>query len=346
MPVFNSSAFRRSASVAQKAHDARQPRNCILREMAIQIREAALLPLHQFTVSAPSGAIIGVLGEDAAGVSEVLRLATGVALPVEGAVDCSRPARYLGPLDELNLSPVAALAIDHTLSLHDALVRARAAQELERLRRDGATILIASHDVELLKTLCEEIWWVKDGRLAAKGDPREIIDAWQRHIAARHRAKGEGVASPLLPSLRRGDGRARILDLSVFGENGQPASVIRSGETMNVRATVHFERAVPDPVVGVMIRTRIGFEVFGTNTELEKLKLGPCAEGVVLRVTFRIPCNLCPQEYTITAASHDPDGVWHDWMEDAVAFSVADDRYTAGVANLRAEADFEIVTAK
>jgi lipopolysaccharide transport system ATP-binding protein len=29
--------------------------------------------------------------------------------------------------------------------------------------------------------------------------------------------------------------------------------------------------------------------------------------------------------------------VWHDWMEDALAFSVADNRYTAGVANLRAE---------
>ena len=37
-------------------------------------------------------------------------------------------------------------------------------------------------------------------------------------------------------------------------------------------------------------------------------------------------------------ASHDPDGVWHDWLEDAVAFSVTDGRYTAGVANLRATA--------
>jgi len=29
--------------------------------------------------------------------------------------------------------------------------------------------------------------------------------------------------------------------------------------------------------------------------------------------------------------------VWHDWLEDAVAFSVSDSRYTAGVANLRAQ---------
>jgi hypothetical protein len=31
---------------------------------------------------------------------------------------------------------------------------------------------------------------------------------------------------------------------------------------------------VPDPVVGILIRTRIGLNVCGTNTELEKLKFG------------------------------------------------------------------------
>jgi len=46
---------------------------------------------------------------------------------------------------------------------------------------------------------------------------------------------------------------------------------------------------------------------------------------------------LCPQEYTLTVASHDPDGIWHDWLEDAVAFSVSDARFTAGVANLRTQ---------
>jgi Wzt C-terminal domain len=45
---------------------------------------------------------------------------------------------------------------------------------------------------------------------------------------------------------------------------------------------------------------------------------------------------LCPGEYTLTAASHDPDGTAHDWIDNALAFVVTDSRYTAGVANLRA----------
>ncbi len=89
-----------------------------------------------------------------------------------------------------------------------------------------------------------------------------------------------------------------------------------------------------------MIRTRVGLDVYGTNTELEKVKAGPCAPGDVLQFEFRFRCDLCPGEYTLTAASHDPDGTAHDWIDDAVAFVVADSRYTAGVANLRAKVAF------
>jgi lipopolysaccharide transport system ATP-binding protein len=132
--------------------------------------------------------------------------------------------------------------------------------------------------------------------------------------------------------MRRGDGRAELLSIDV------PSSVM-SGEEMSIRVNVRYAAAVADPVVGIMIRTRIGMEVYGTNTELEKVQVGPCEAGDTRSITFRFACNLCPQSYTVTAASHDPDGVWHDWMEDAVAFTVGDTRYTAGVANLRAKVE-------
>ena len=121
-----------------------------------------------------------------------------------------------------------------------------------------------------------------------------------------------------------------------------PSTIFRFGETMAIRVVVRFAERVEDPVIGIMIRTRIGMNVYGTNTELEKLKLGPVEAGRVICVTYRFVCTLCPAEYTVTAASHDPDGRWHDWMEDAVGFTVCDSRYTAGVANLRARVDFSV----
>jgi lipopolysaccharide transport system ATP-binding protein len=205
------------------------------------------------------------------------------------------------------------------------------------MRRAGATILLVSHEEELLRRLADEIWWLHEGKLAGRGDPGEILGAYRKHVAGRLRAWGQTVVPPLAPRMRWGDGRAEVLRVETIGEDGRPTMVWRSGELAVVKVLVRFREAVADPVIGMMIRTRIGLNVYGTNTELERLKLGPCVPDETVEITFAFRCELCPQEYTLTVASHDPDGVWHDWLEDAVAFAVSDSRYTAGVANLRAQ---------
>ncbi len=129
--------------------------------------------------------------------------------------------------------------------------------------------------------------------------------------------------------------------METLGAKGDPTIVCKSGEMVSVRATVRFHEAVENPVLGMLIRTQIGFEVYGTNTELERVKVGPCAAGETVTVVFAFLCDLCPHAYTITLASHDPDGTAHDWMDDAVAFTVTDERPTAGVANLRAKVTVE-----
>jgi ABC-type sulfate/molybdate transport systems ATPase subunit len=307
--------------------------------MSLAFRQVSAPPLAGLDAAAPDGVVIGILGEDGAGKSRLLRLAAGLEKPVSGTVEAA-PGKLLAPGDLLDLAAVPVLCIDHTFAHHDALVRERAAIALDRLRRSGTTTLLVSHEEDLLRRLADEIWWLRDGRLAGRGDPAEVLSAYRKHVAAQVRAWGETATAPLSPRMRRGDGRAEVIRIETLGENGCPTMVWRSGELAVVRVTVRFRDAVADPVVGMMIRTRIGLNVYGTNTELERLALGPRAAGDTVQVSFAFRCELCPEEYTLTVASHDPDGVWHDWLEDAVAFSVADDRYTAGVANLRATASF------
>ncbi|MCL5742576.1 MAG: Wzt carbohydrate-binding domain-containing protein, partial [Acidobacteria bacterium] len=261
--------------------------------------------------------------------------------PESGVVEGPAARRLLGPGDPLNFAPTGLLLLEHTLACHDALVRERAAVALDRLRRGGATVLLVAHEEPLLLRLCDEIWWLDQGKLAARGDPREILNAYRAHIAARLRGWGEEVSPVTAPALRQGDGRAEVQRIELVGETGRSTLVWRSGELAVVRVTVRFHAAVADPVVGILIRSRVGLNVYGTNTELEGLKLGPAAPGDTRTLSFAFRCELCPQEYTLTVASHDPDGVWHDWLEDAVAFSVSDTRYTAGVANLRARVTLE-----
>jgi lipopolysaccharide transport system ATP-binding protein len=275
-----------------------------------------MIEFRHLKITAPDGSIIGIIDEGGEPfmVPEAKIVRPGEALP-------DAPGNYV---------------LDYALSRASSVAKSKAVSRLVALRRDGATIAMISHDEALLESCADEIWWIRDGALVARGDPGEVLAQYRRHVAQALRASGENQLPRLSPTMRAGDGRAHLEKIELLGENGDSATVFRSGESVAISVIVRFLESVADPVVGIMIRTRIGLHVYGTNTELEQVKLGPVEKGAALRVTYRFQCNLCPGDYTVTAASHDPDGVWHDWLEDAVAFAVSDSRYTAGVANLKA----------
>lgn len=265
---------------------------------------------------APDGSIVGVI-EEGSGI-----------IPAASDTLPDRPGNYF---------------LTHPFSKSDPVAKARGISRLLELRRAGSTFVIVSFDEALYERCADEIWWLRDGVLIARGDPAEILPVYRRHVARLLRAAGEGDVARLAPAMRDGDGRAVLESVELIGENGQPSTVWRSGEAVSIRVSVRYVQRVEEPVIGILIRTRVGLNVYGTNTELEQLQLGPVEPGLMLRVTCRFRCELCPGDYTVTAASHDPDGVWHDWQEDAVAFAVADSRYTAGVANLRGQLVAEII---
>jgi hypothetical protein len=309
--------------------------------MSIEFRGVTAGPIKDFTATAPSGAIIGLIGGKHSGVTELLKIAGGVMQPDSGEVKASPDRRYVVLGEPLSLAPASVLALDQVLATQDALVRARTLPGLDRLRRAGSTVLLASHEQRLLETLCDEVWWLEAGELAAKGDPRETLTRYRRSVADQVRAWGETIPPRLAPSFRHGDGRAEVIALETLGANGHPTIVWKSGEYGSVRATVRFHQDAAEPVLGIILRTQIGFEVYGTSTEAEGVRIGPRKAGESVTVVFAFLCDLCPQAYTLSIFLQDPNGTVHDWLDDAVAFSVTDERTTLGVANLRAKVTIE-----
>jgi lipopolysaccharide transport system ATP-binding protein len=227
------------------------------------------------------------------------------------------------------------LIVDEALAVGDAVFANRCVRKFEELRERKVTVLFVSHDLGLVKQLSDRAILLLGGRIAAEGTPRDVINRYigvvleKQAPQGRKRERGSG-------SFRHGDGAGEILSVAILNAAGEEVTSVASGEPVMVRVRARFHRPVEDPMVGILVRTRIGMDVYGTNTRIEQTPLGGFAAGDELEVDFHLECWLTPQPYTLTAAIQSEDGSSHDWVDDAIAFDVVDTRVAAGVANLRA----------
>ncbi|MGH9659285.1 MAG: Wzt carbohydrate-binding domain-containing protein, partial [Bryobacteraceae bacterium] len=174
------------------------------------------------------------------------------------------------------------------------------------------------------------------GRIEAQGDPKDVINRYIGLVLERQRTDLDRERSAVQGSFRHGDGTSEIVEVRLAGRDGEPRRVVSAGEPVAVRVRTRFHRPQADPMVGLLIRTRIGMDVYGTNTRIEQIDLGRFDAGDELEVEFHFECWLAPQEYTLTVATQHADGSSHDWVDEAVSFEVVDARSIAGVADLRA----------
>lgn len=231
------------------------------------------------------------------------------------------------------------LIVDEALAVGDAVFANRCVRKFEELRERKVTVLFVSHDLGLVKQLSDRAILLLGGRIAAEGAPRDVINRYiglvleKQAPQSRKREPGSG-------SFRHGDGTSEILRVAILNAAGAEVASVASGEPVTVQVRARFHRAVKDPMVGILVRTRIGMDVYGTNTRIEQTPLGEFAAGDELEVDFHLECWLTPQPYTLTVATQSDDGSSHDWVDDAIAFDVVDTRVAAGVANLRAKIEW------
>jgi homopolymeric O-antigen transport system ATP-binding protein len=233
------------------------------------------------------------------------------------------------------------LIVDEALAVGDAVFANRCVRKFQELRERKITVLFVSHDLGLVKQLSDRAILLLNGRIEAQGEPKDVINRYIGLVLERQEPKNPK-EDRIRASFRHGDGASEILGVHLLNERGEEAASIASGEAVTVRVRSRFHAAISDPMVGILIRTRIGMDVYGTNTHIEQKHFGDFQPGDDLEVDFHLEAWLTPQQYTLTVATQNADGSSHDWLDDAIAFDVVDTRVAAGVANLRAQVEWRV----
>jgi len=231
------------------------------------------------------------------------------------------------------------LVVDEALAVGDAIFANRCIKKFEELKQREVTVLFVSHDLGLVKRLSDRAALMVDGRVAAYGAPSEVVNRYVGMVLERQDAPcagGQGFNS----SFRHGDGASRILSVEML-----PSKNVAPGEHMRIVVRARAEKDLEHPVVGILIRNRLGIDVFGTNTRIEHVDPGCVSAGETFEVEFGFECLLTRQDYTLTVATQYPDGYSQDWLDDVLSFSVADVRDVAGLASFRTQVDWRRISA-
>lgn len=248
------------------------------------------------------------------------------------------------------------LIVDEALAVGDAIFASRCVQKFEELRKKNVTVLLVSHDLGLIKRLADRAAFMLDGRIVTQGTPKDAVNQYVGYVLDRERATTERstglleesvAASSILnkTSFRHGDGASRVMDVRILNSAGESCHAFRPGESIILRIRAAFQKPVANPVVGILIRNRIGMDIFGTNTRLECADLGDFDPGDEIEIEFELDCLLSRQEYTVTVAVQYWNGLSQDWLDDVLEFRVEDTKDVAGVLNLNTRVRHQKIAA-
>jgi lipopolysaccharide transport system ATP-binding protein len=239
------------------------------------------------------------------------------------------------------------LLVDEALAVGDARFQQKCIARIRRFLDEGSCLVFVSHDPETVRSLCSWALLLDDGRKLREGPPAQVLDYYNALLA---RLDGEFDIEQEKNALetavtRSGDGQVVIESIELLGDD-EPQRSFAVGSPLRIRVRGRAVEEVADLTVGVAIRDRLGNDVYGTNSYYLDDEVHPLESGDVFDAEFRLPTNLGPDRYTVTAALH--AGRVHlegsyDWWDHAVAFEVlpGPEPYFVGRAYLPASLRFE-----
>jgi ABC-type polysaccharide/polyol phosphate transport system ATPase subunit len=223
------------------------------------------------------------------------------------------------------------LLIDEVLAVGDQAFTRRCLDRLARMRQRGVTMILVSHDLDLVTSFADRALYLEGGRQVAVGPVDSVV--------ARYRSDAAGDAeTPQTPApavrvleegRRWGNGDVEILEVEALA-GGSRQRLLPSGGPCRLHIRYRVHRAVEDFVFGVAWHRPDGTLVSGHNTELGGLASRLLAEDGEISCAYNA-LELAPGEYHLDVAVHTREGLAYDYWCDALRVRVTSDVEWPGV---------------
>lgn len=214
------------------------------------------------------------------------------------------------------------LLIDEILAVGDAAFSLKCLDRLARMRRRGVTMVLVSHDLDLVAGFADRALYLRGGRVVALGAADAVVARYRGDIAG-VAAEDGAHSSPVRvveEGRRWGNGDVEIVGVEVSGE-GARGALIPSGAECTVAIRYRVVRQVEDFVFGLAWHAAGGMMVAGHNTDLDGLIPGILARDGEVRCVYP-SLQLAPGEYLVDVAVHAAGGIAYDYWCQAATVRV------------------------
>jgi lipopolysaccharide transport system ATP-binding protein len=84
------------------------------------------------------------------------------------------------------------LLIDETLSVGDETFKKKSSKAIDARIRSNQTVVLVSHSIATLKSLCDRVVWIENGTTMAQGAPDEIIKKYKKYSQEKVGTQNDG----------------------------------------------------------------------------------------------------------------------------------------------------------
>jgi lipopolysaccharide transport system ATP-binding protein len=232
------------------------------------------------------------------------------------------------------------LIIDEALSVGDARFQLKSFDRIREFKRRGKSILLVSHSINHITSLCDHAILLDGGKLLMQGEPNAIGNAYHELLFGTPKAAavlphpveetgetaGTVISEPETVSDREhryGDGTARIVSFRLTDSAGQTVTRLRSCNHYIAEVVIRAMHQTEELCVGILVRNQRGQDIFGSDMLAAGVPLiAPMVPNEELMVRVGLRANLAAGEYFFTAALARGDGTKHDVRFDALMAEV------------------------
>lgn len=232
----------------------------------------------------------------------------------------------------INVDP-QLLIVDEILAVGDVSFQRRCLEKFVEFRNEGRTIVLVTHDMGSVKSLCDRAIWLEAGRAIDEGDPSDLVEAYTERMLGAEAPAPDG-------SVRRGSGEIKIARVEMF-VNGDATPVKRCRTSDDIVIRLHYEadKTIPQPVIGIEIEALGGATVTAPNTrDVGVVPATMSGTGVVDVAMSNIA--LLPGTYDVhTSITDFTRSVVYDNLHEALRFDVMTGKpyETGGIVTMRPE---------